>query len=424
MNDIILIGLNHNTAPVELRECVSFSDSDNDEALKTLKDLPEIDEVVLFSTCNRVEILSTTKDKPGAIESIIKFISEYHRVDINSLRDHLYIYKGDEAVRHLLRVASSLDSMIIGEPQVFGQVKEAYNAALSKNSSGLILNRLLQYAFSVAKRVRNETGIGDGAVSISYAAVELGSKIFHELEGKHVLLIGAGEMAEIAIEHLISHKVGSIFVANRTFDRGVDLAKKFNGTAIRFEEIIDYIEKTDVVISSTGSPDFVVTREQVKGAMKIRRNRPIFFIDIAVPRDIDPDINQLSNVYVYDIDDLKDTINENLEDRKKESIKGERIVDEAVIQFNEWRESLDIKPTLLALRKKIQSIAENEIEKTLKSLDNLSKEDYESINRMMDSFINKILHDPTLFLKSNEFKSNKSLTIDFIQKIFNLGKLK
>ena len=371
MIDIVLLGLNHITAPVELRECLAFSKEETDSALETLMDEASLEEVLILSTCNRVEVLMTTENNTSAVDAVKMFISDFKKITVGDFENSLYVYEGDEAVRHIFRVACSLDSMMVGESQILGQMKEAYHASTSKKTSGVILNRLLHRAFFIAKRIRTETGIGDHAVSISYAAIELGRKIFGTLEGKAVLLIGAGEMAELAVEHLIRHRVGDIFVANRTFERGVVLAKRFNGTAVRFEEIIESLLKVDIIISSTGAPDFVIQRNQVKGLMRRRRNRPIFFIDIAVPRDIDPEINRLTNSYVYDIDDLKGVIDENIEDRNREAIKGERIVDEAVIRFRQWYESLDVVPTIVALRNKMEAIAEREVKKTLQSLNHL-----------------------------------------------------
>jgi glutamyl-tRNA reductase len=271
----------------------------------------------------------------------------------------------------------------------------------------------------VAKRIRTETGIGDRAVSISYAAVELGRKIFGNLAGKSVLLVGAGEMAELAVEHLIRNKASEIYVANRTFENGVKLAKKFNGKAIRFEEITNFLEFTDIIISSTGSPDFVITRDQVKPVIRKRRNRPIFFIDIAVPRDIDPRVNRLTNSYVYDIDDLKGVVDDNIEDRQHEAIKGERIIDEAVISFRKWYDSLEVVPTIIALRKKMETIAAAELQKTLQS-NNIPEDSVSAIQKMTDSLINKILHDPTIFLKKDGMMEDKSLYIDIVRKLFKL----
>ncbi len=413
---ILVLGLNHKTAAVALRECVAFSKEEAEAALESLREHPCVAEVILLSTCNRVEIFMVTHNRAGAAEAAKQFISEFKGLPIRQFEDALYLHEGDAAVRHIFRVAASLDSMVLGEPQILGQLKDAYRAATLKKTSGVILNRLLHKTFSVAKRIRTETGIGDHAVSVSYAAIELGRKIFGSLEGKKVLLIGAGEMAELAVEHLIRHKAGDIFVANRTFERAVALAKRFKGKALRFEEVPDGLQEADIIISSTGSPDFVIRKEQVKGKMRGRKNRPLFFIDIAVPRDIDPDINRIPNCYVYDIDDLKGVIDENVADRAREALKGERLVDEAVIHYRQWYESLDVVPTLVALREKLESIADAELKKTLRA-NHLSSE---AVRRMTEAMISKILHDPTLFLKNAGCHGDKSAYLDVTRKLFNL----
>ena len=304
MRDIVLLGLNHKTAPVDVRECIAFTAEETDRALTLLRDNPAIGESVLFSTCNRIELLMAVDERAVAVPIAKQFIAEFKKIPLSAFENSLYQYVGDDAVRHAFQVAASLDSMVVGEPQILGQMKEAYRKATLEKTSGVILNKLLHRTFFVAKKVRTETGIGDHAVSISYAAIELGKKIFGDLEGKRVMLVGAGEMAELAVEHLIRNRAGTITVANRTFARGVELANRFRGKAIKFEEIIDCIKEVDIVISSTGATDYVLRKNQIKEAMKSRRNRSLFFIDIAVPRDIDPDINRINNAYVYDIDDL------------------------------------------------------------------------------------------------------------------------
>ena len=419
MDEILLIGINHKTAPVELRECIAFTEDESEFALRELSRQPHIKEVLIFSTCNRVEVLVVAADKAEAIDVAKDYIAEANKIPRSQFEDCLYVHEGDEAVRHIFRVASSLDSMVVGEPQILGQVKDAYRIATEAKASGVILNRLLHRTFFVAKRIRTETGIGDHAVSISYAAVELGRKIFGSLAGKNVLLVGAGEMAELAVEHLIRNKAGKIYVANRTFETGVALAGRFKGQALRFEEIADSLKLADIIISSTGSPDYVITRDQVKGVIRSRRNRPIFFIDIAVPRDIDPRVNRLTNSYVYDIDDLQGVIEENIEDRQREAIKGERIVDEAVIRFREWYASLKVVPTIVALRSKLESIAETEIKKTLQS-NQIPKSSIGAIQKMAGSLINKIMHDPTVFLKKDSMPGDKSKHIDTVRKLFKL----
>ena len=419
MNEIVIIGINHKTAPVELRECIAFTEDESEVALRALSGKPHIKEALLFSTCNRVEVLVVTANKSEAIDATKDYIAEANKIPREDFENSLYIHEGDEAVRHIFRVASSLDSMVVGEPQILGQVKDAYRMATETKASGVILNRLLHRTFFVAKRIRTETGIGDHAVSISYAAVELGRKIFGSLEDKNVLLVGAGEMAELAVEHLIRNKAGKIYVANRTFENGVALARRFKGQPIRFEEVAEYLKLVDIIISSTGSPDYVITRDQVKGVIRIRRNRPIFFIDIAVPRDIDPSVNRLTNSYVYDIDDLQGVIDDNIEDRQREAIKGERIVDEAVIRFREWYAGLEVVPTIVALRNKLESIAETEIKKTLQA-NKIPESNAQAIQKMADALINKIMHDPTVFLKKDTMPGDKSKYIDTVRKIFKL----
>jgi len=419
MLDILLLGINHKTASVEVRECIAFAEDETKSALHSLLGKSFIKEALLFSTCNRVEILLVTDNKTRAVEETKAFIAEFNKIPLEKFEDALYLHEGDDAVRHVFRVASSLDSMVVGEPQILGQVKEAYRTATDEKTSGVILNRLLHRTFFVAKRIRTETGIGDRAVSISYAAVELARKIFGELADKTVMLIGAGEMAELAVEHLIRYKANKVWVANRTFETGVELAKQFNGQAIRFEEISESLKTVDIIISSTGSPDYVIQRDQVKEVLRKRRNRPLFFIDIAVPRDIDPEINRLNNTYVYDIDDLKGVIDENVEDRQKEAIKGERIVDEAVIRFREWYESLDVVPTIVALRNKMESITAAELKKTLQS-SMISEKDATALHKMAGSLINKILHEPTRFLKRTGMREDKSFYIDTVRKLFKL----
>jgi len=420
MAAIILLGLNHTTAPVELRECIAFSEEDTEEALEALNDRPEFREVLLLSTCNRVELLFVTDNQEVCIPEAKRFIAEHNRVPLDDVESALYVYEGANAVRHVFRVASSLDSMMIGEPQILGQIKSAYRTATQKKTSGVILNRLLHRAFFVAKRVRSETGIGDHAVSISYAAIELGRKIFGTLEGKEVLLVGAGEMAELAVENLIRHHAGKIWVANRTFERGLELATRFGGQAIRLEEIQESLRQVDIIISSTGATSPVITRDDVRSVMRSRKNRPMFFIDIAVPRDIDPTINRLTNCYVYDIDDLQEIIDENIEDRNREAVKGERIVEEATIRFGQWYDSLAVVPTIVALRRKMEDIIEEQIDKTLGGLKNISDNDRDAFDRMKQALINKMLHDPTMFLKSNGCLGDRSLYLDVTRRMFNL----
>jgi len=420
MPDIILIGLNHTTAPVELRECIAFTPEDAIVSLNQLKQESDIEEVLLYSTCNRVEILMVSNNPTGAAKLAIQHIATLHQISANQFEPFLYQWKNDQAVRHVLRVAASLDSMVLGEPQILGQIKSAYHTAIQEKASGLILNRLMHRAFFIAKKIRTETGIGDRAVSISYAAVALSKKIFDTLEAKQVLMIGAGEMAELAVEHLLKQRIGKLYVANRTFERGVTLAEKFKGLAIRLEEIPGLLDQVDIIISSTGSTQLIITRDQVKAAMRARRHRPLFFIDIAVPRDIDPEINRLNNAYVYDVDDLQNIIDENIADRKKGALKGERIVDEGVIRFREWYDNLNVVPTIVSLRNKLRNIIEAEVFKTLPNVQSEQSVSDTTIQKMIDAMVNKIMHDPTRLLKQEGHHINKPVYLDLTRRLFKL----
>jgi glutamyl-tRNA reductase len=367
-----------------------------------------------------VEFLVVTENASGSAREIKSFLADFRNTPLHEFEKLLYVREDDDAVRHVFRVASSLDSMVLGEPQILGQIKTAHRLSTELETSGVILNRLLHKAFSVAKRVRTETGIADHAVSISYAAVELAKKIFDDLEGKGALLIGAGEMAVLALEHLVKNGVKRIFVANRTFERAVEVAGRFKGTPILFKEIGDGLLDVDIVISSTGASSYILTYKDVKPLVRRRRNRPLFFIDIAVPRDIDPDINRANNVYVYDIDDLKGVIDKNIEKRETEATKGDRIVDEGVIQFGKWLEAQEVTPTIVALRNKAESIRKKELAKTLSGTKSISEKERADIDRLTISICNKILHDPTIFLKRPGRWDKRDLYVNATRKLFNL----
>ncbi len=419
MANIILIGANHKTAAVEIREKLAFSAEETLSALEYLKDDPEIKEGLIFSTCNRTEVLyiPETGEK---IDKIIAFIASHKNIDISEFKSSLYIYKDDDAIRHVFNVASSLDSMVVGEPQILGQIKQAYRTAVKENASGVLLNRMMHKTFSIAKKVRKETGIGDNAVSISYAAIELANKIFSDLSQKSVMLLGAGEMAELAVEHLISNNVKKIFVANRTFKNAVELAQKFNGQAVKFEERQDALCDVDIIISSTGATDYVMTQDQVKKAMKKRQHNTLFFIDIAVPRDIDPKINSISNAYVYDIDDLKNIVESNIEQRGKETVKAQRYIEEAVVKFRKWLEGLSVVPTIKALNEKMTDIVTIECEKTLAGLKHLPQEEKDAIRRMTRAIASRTIHDPILFLRNTGDHRDDSLYLNVTRQLFNL----
>ena len=420
---IILLGLSHKTAPVEIRERVASISADDRTPLDWLPQLKKIDELFFLSTCNRVEFLFTTDEVQEGIDEISSKISLEIGQPLSSIQGHIYIYYNLEAVKHVFRVAASLDSMVVGEPQILGQIKDAYRESVDHRTSSVILNRLLHKSFSVAKRIRTETRIGSYAVSISYAAVELAKKIFGSLENKSVLLIGAGEMAELAAEHLIHNGVSRIYVANRTLERAMELAARFRGTTVPFDQIPENLEVVDIIISSTGASDFILHYDEVKSRMRVRRNRPLFFIDIAVPRDIEPEVGEIDNVYLYDIDSLQGLVELNLNERRKEAERAEHIIEEEALKFDNWLKTLEVVPTIVALKEKAEKIRQREIRKTMLQLANNSQNLEESLEVLTRSIINKLLHDPILFLKRKSVRESKNLYVDLVQSLFNLHEI-
>jgi len=422
MTRILNIGMNHLSAPVELRECLA-TDADNaHKALSYMRSLDCIRESMFLSTCNRVETVVTTDSIDKARASIIGMMSRLGDLAEHHFSSCLYTFVDLDAVRHVFCVASSLDSMVVGEPQILGQIKVAYAQATREKTSGVILNRLMHRAFHVAKRVKTETEICEAAVSISYAAVELAKKIFHELKGKKVLLIGAGEMAELAARHLIRQGVSSMVVANRTFERAVELAEVFRARPISMAEIFAELLEVDIVVTSTASPEYIIPYELVRGLLRKRRNRPLFFIDIAVPRDVQPEVNNLDNVYVYDIDDLKGVIQFNMAQRQQEALKAKRIVEEEVVKYEKWLKTLAVVPTIVSLQQKAESIIEMEIRKSSSALGDLSPSQVEAIRTLTRSIAEKVLNDPILFLKNRAERPTLDNYLDVTRKLFNLDK--
>ena len=419
---IINIGMNHETAPVELRECLSSEPDNMVRALLTMRDTPCIREGFLLSTCNRIEGLVIADEGEEAKNSLVSLMSGIGNIGEEKFIPSLYTNEGMDAVRHIFMVASSLDSMVVGEPQILGQIKDAYAEAARQKTSGVILNRMMHRAFHAAKRVRTETGICEAAVSISYAAVELAKKIFHVLEDKTVLLIGAGEMAELAARHFLAQGVRSMAVANRTFERAVQMAELFKAQPVSFEEITSQLKEVDIVVSSTASQGSVITYEQVKGCLRKRRNRPLFLIDIAVPRDVEPKVNELDNVYVYDVDDLKGIIQINMEQRQQEAIKAERIVREEVVKFEKWLMTLAVVPTIVSLQEKAESIVLAEMKKSSSALGDLTADQKEIIGVMTRSIAEKLLSDPISFLKRKADRPTLDSYLDVTRNLFNLDK--
>lgn len=416
---IFVAGLNHSTADVEVREKVAFNGSRLEEGLRRFKELPEIEEAMILSTCNRVELYAHVKDTLKASESTKTFLSEFHNVNRASLDKALYIYDDINAIRHIFRVASSLDSMVIGEPQILGQLKEAFETALEKKTTGILLNRLMKKAISVAKRVRSETRIAENAVSISFAAVELAKKIFADLSGKVFMLLGAGEMAELAARHIMTNGVKEVIVANRSYERACDLSKEFNGRPVRLDDFLREMVHADIVICSTGAPHYILLRDQMQKVMKERKQRPVFLIDISVPRNIDPKINDLDNVYLYNIDDLQGIVDANMFERKKEAEKAEKIIEEEIEPFLKWLSSLDSVPTIVALREKAEEIRKEEFEKLMNRFPEMEDKQKKAIEYMASAIINKLIHPPTKALK--EEPEDKDLLIAIIKKLYGIN---
>jgi len=418
--NIVIVGLSHNTAPVEIREKIAFSATAMEAPLQQILELPSISEVVIVSTCNRVELYAISRQPDAAVVELKQFLADFHELNLEKLQDHLYDFEGTDAIQHVLRVASSLDSMMIGEPQILGQIKTAYGYACEYKTVGLILNRFLRKAFSVAKRVRTETAIASNAVSVSFAAVELARKIFDSLENKTVMLIGAGEMCELAAKHFVNNGVSKVLVTNRTFSRAEKLAEEFGGVAVNFDNFQEQLHRVDIVLSSTGSPDYVLDAKKLKQVCKDRRYKPMFLIDIAVPRDIDPAANKLDSIYLYDVDDLQGVVQANMKERLKEAAKAELIINEEVGQFQTWLSTLEVKPTIVALRQQLEQVRRAEVQKTLSSLNGLNDKERKAIESMTSAIVNKILHHPTHILKQTNSNGDGSLYVDAVRTLFDL----
>jgi glutamyl-tRNA reductase len=419
--NLALIGINHRTAPVEVRERMNIPESHLAQAISDLVHREGIREGLILSTCNRVEVMTSAEDGVDAEPIIRQFLTDHHRFDLGPYQRFFYHHQQQEVVHHLFRVASSLDSMVLGEPQILGQLKRAY--ALAGEVGGLngILLEIVNQALAVGRRVRRETALGSAAVSISYAAVELAKKIFGPLEGKTVFVIGAGKMSELAAKHLIRSGASTIYVTNRTYERAVQLAAAFRGAAIPFEQLFEYLAKADVVISSTGAPGYVVNKDHVARILSARRNRPVFFVDIAVPRDIDPLVNELDNAFVYDIDDLGQVVEANKKQREREAVWAEEIVQEEVQKTMRRLASRDLAPTIVALENRLNAIRESEVQHYSGRLSNLTPEQRQAVDALTRGIMNKILHGPISELKNGAGQPEHVALVGLIRKIFGLG---
>lgn len=428
---IILAGLSYRTAAVDVRErfaLTAHTDPEtwavplcpkHSEHAEHPANIPntELNETLILSTCNRVEILAVgSGDVPSLV---LQSWAQARGESVSALIPHAYVHTGDAAVRHLFAVAASLDSMVLGEPQILGQLKDAYRKATVARTTGTMINRLLHKAFSVAKRVRTETEVASSAVSISFAAVELAKRIFGDMSGRKAMLVGAGEMAELAATHLLQSGVRDLLVVNRTYANAKELAARFNGEPLELSALLSRLPEVDIVISSTGSPDTVLHAPQVREVLALRKNRPMFFIDIAVPRDIDPAVNNLDNVYLYDIDDLREVVEENMSHRQDEARKAHRLVDEEVADFRRWQHSLALQPTIVDLVRRLEGVGSDELAKTLKRLGPVDDATREALTALVQGIVRKLGHDPLMFLKAAHDRGDTA-QIDLARALFNL----
>jgi glutamyl-tRNA reductase len=414
---IVVVGLNHETAPVAVREALAFPKERLPEALARVREETGLGEAVILSTCNRVEVYGRSAD--SSVDAVAAFLARYHSRSLDDIAPHLYRLEGEAAVRHAFRVAASLDSMVMGEPQILGQVKEAYETAERSGSLGSVLTALRNRSVAAAKRARTETAIGRNAVSVSHVAVELARKIFGELRDRSVLLVGAGKMSEVAARQMVRDGARASVLGGRTFEKAEQLAAALGGRAAPLEALRAELARADIVISGTGAPGIVIRREDVEAAQAARRGRPLFLIDIAVPRDVAEDAGKVSGVFLYDLDDIKTVAEANLRERKKEASAAEAILEQEIGEFLEWRRSLEVVPLLVELRKRADEIRRTEIEKARRRLGPLTPEQESALEAATTAIVNKLLHGPTVQLKQMAGNGQPE-HVGFIRKLFGL----
>ncbi len=417
---LFAVGLSHRTAPVELRESVDFSRKGLEHALAELSARGAGRELVVLSTCNRAEIYAVG-DTDESAEQVGRFFSDYHAISHDSVRQHLYVHRGSDVARHLFRVAAGLDSLVVGEPQILGQVKAAYAVASDGQFTAAITNRLFHSAFTVGKRVRSETGLGEGAVSVSYAAIALAKKIFGELKGRSVLILGAGEMAKLTGIHLQAQHVKQITIASRTLTTAQGLAARLDGAAVPWDQVDHALSAADIVVTATGASEPVLTRARVDDVMRHRRNRPLFIIDIGVPRDVDPAVGQVDQVFLYNIDDLRTIVQENLARRGAELARAEAIVDAEVAKYAAWMQSREIVPTVVALRQRFEAIRRAELERLEPKLSGLPPEARARVDEITRLIVEKLLLTPTEQLKAVSDEAMIVAYADALNRLFSLA---
>jgi len=412
-----LIGVNHKSAPLEIRERLAIPESRLPDTCRELTAYPGIEEGMVISTCNRVEVVTHTVNGHADLRG---FLHDHFHLKPEELDAHLYEFREKDAVRHIFRVAASLDSMVVGEAQILGQVKEAYATARAVGAVRGQLDQLFSRAFAVAKRVRTETAVGSSSVSIASVAVELAKKIFGSLHGKNVFIVGAGKMSELAARHLMAHGCGSIFVANRTYERAIGLAQKFDGQAIKFEDLYSTCDRADIVITSTGAPHAIFRREHGEQFLARRKNRPMFFIDIAVPRDVSQDMAKLDGIFAYDIDDLQQAVSSHVADRRKEAERAEEIIAGEVERFEARLQTLDVVPTIVSLQDHLETIRQAEIDRVRGRMGQLTPEQEMAVEALTRGIINKVMHTPITTLKSAARESEATTVVDVVRRLFNL----
>ena len=425
MNQIVSIGTSHHVAPIEFREKLAFSEVQLTESLQHLRESYQIHEAVILSTCNRVEvyaIANSVRTADAAAKLLIEFLSHYHQIGVESLKKWTYLHHNLETIQHLFRVTASLDSMVVGESQILRQVKAAFDTSREADGVGTVLNRLFTKAFSVGKRIRSETTIATGAVSISYAAVELAKKIFNTLEGKTVAIIGAGEMSELTAKHLVSNGVSNVIVANRTYQRAVKVAEKFNGTPMAYNSDLGFLIDADIVISSTDAPDYLIKRRPLANIMRKRKHRYMFLIDIAVPRDIEPDVSKIDHAFLYNIDDLEAVVASNLKDRQQEATRAEQIVAEEAKRFYGQLQTFQVNPTIKALHQQFREIADTELQACFYKT-TLSDQQEAAVASMTQAIVKKLLHHPMQNLRCavNDGDADHAQYIQALQELFALA---
>ena len=413
-------GLNHRTAPVEVREKLAFDESSLAQAFRDLKSDEAVDEALILSTCNRVEVAVTTGDDADPRAQVIAFLAKSRQVEPQSLTPHLYHHEGPEAVRHLFRVAASLDSMVVGEPQILGQMKTAYALAKAHGAVGSFLDSVLTRAFSVAKRVRSETEIGQSAVSVSYVAVELAREIFGSLAGRKVLIIGAGKMSELSARYLHRSGADQIFVTNRTHDRAVEMAEVFRGSVVEYNRFLAKLPEIDIVITSSGAPHYILNKEEMKRVIEARRNRPMFLIDIAVPRNIEPSVNNLDNVFLYDIDDLQKVVDQNRQGRLQHAEQAEQIIAEEVDRMLARLKVREVAPTIVRLQEQLEQLRQAEVDRLRSRFGELTPQQEEALEALTRAIMAKIAHTPIAELRKRASEPDGAQIADVIRRLFRL----